>query len=116
MDENELENLIREKYDELFGDELDEQADYDELNNTIVLNDEDGNEIKFEFLDLIEYLDKEYVVLLPTADDADEVVILQVAEDDGDSENYISVDDDDILMAVFNIFKDKFKDEFNFVD
>lgn len=116
MDENELENLIREKYDELFGDELDEQTDYDELNNTIVLNDEDGNEIKFEFLDLIEYLGKEYVVLLPTADDADEVIILQVAEDDGDYENCISVDDDDILMAVFNIFKDKFKDEFNFAD
>ena len=121
MDENELKNLIHEKYDELFGDESDEQIDYDELiddelNNIIVLNDEDGNEIKFEFLDLIEYLGKEYVVLLPTEDDADEVVILQVAEDDGDSENYISVDDDDILMAVFNIFKDKFKDEFNFVD
>ena len=33
--------------------------------NLIVLNDEDGNEIEFEFLDLISYRQKEYVVLLP---------------------------------------------------
>ena len=27
----------------------------EELDNIILLNDEDGNEVKFEFLDLIEY-------------------------------------------------------------
>lgn len=33
--------------------------------NIITLNDEDGNEIKFEFLDLISYRQKDYVVMLP---------------------------------------------------
>ena len=37
----------------------------EELDNIIVLNDEDGNEVEFEFLDLIEYEGEEYVVLLP---------------------------------------------------
>ena len=32
--------------------------------NIIVLNDEDGNKIEFEFLDLIPYHQKEYVVRL----------------------------------------------------
>ena len=35
----------------------------EELDNIVVLNDEDGNEINFEFLDLIEYDGEEYVVL-----------------------------------------------------
>lgn len=88
-------------------------------NNIIFLNDENGDAVEFEFLDLIEYGDAEYVVLLPVeeSDEAGEVVILKI-EDTGneDEESFVSVDDDDILMAVFNIFKDKFRNEFNFVD
>ena len=47
----------------------------------------------------------------------EEVLILQV-EDDGNEENesYVFVDDDDILTAVFDIFKEKFKDEFDFAE
>ena len=66
----------------------------EELDNIIILNDEDGNEVKFEFLDLIKYSGEEYVVLLPVEEDedADEVVILKV-EDTGseDEESYIGV-------------------------
>ena len=87
------------------------------LDNMIRLNDEDGNEILFEFLDLIEYDNKEYVVLLPAGDDGgDEVVILRLEEVDDETEAYNSVEDEDILNAVFEIFKEKFKDEFNFID
>ena len=39
--------------------------------NIIVLNDEDGKEVRFEFLDLIELDDEEYVVLLPADEDSD---------------------------------------------
>ena len=85
-----------------------------EIDNIIVLNDEDGNEVEFEFLDLIEYQDKEYVVLLPVDDEDDEVVILML--EPGDEESYVSVEDDQVLQAVFEIFKEKFKDEFNFTD
>ena len=91
----------------------------EELDNIILLNDEEGNQVKFEFLDLIEYEGEEYVVLLPAeeGDDADEVVILKVEDTDSeDEESYVGVDDQEVLNAVFAIFKDKFKDEFNFVD
>ena len=92
----------------------------EELDNIIVLNDENGEEIEFEFLDLIEYDGEEYVVLLPNdedEDDAGEVVILKLEDTDNeDEESYVSVDDEEVLKAVFEIFKDKFKDEFNFID
>ena len=91
----------------------------EELDNIIVLNDENGDEIEFEFLDLIEYEGEEYVVLLPhdEEEDADEVVILKLEDTDSEEEeSYVSVDDERILQDVFNIFKEKFKDEFNFID
>ena len=47
----------------------------EELNNIIILSDEDGNQVRFEFIDLIEYEGEEYVILLPTDEDGDEVVL-----------------------------------------
>ena len=94
----------------------------EEIDNIIVLNDENGEESKFEFLDLIEYEGEEYVVLLPVEeeqndDDAGEVGILNLEDTDSDDEeSYVSVDDEEVLNKVFELFKDKFKDEFNFVD
>ena len=37
----------------------------EELTNLVVLNDEDGNEVQFEFLDLIELDSEQYAILLP---------------------------------------------------
>lgn len=93
----------------------------EEIDNIVVLNDEDGNEVEFEFLDLIEYEGEQYVVLLPTDESEDEeageVVILKLEDTESeDEESYVSVDDEDTLNAVFEIFKEKFKDEFNFID
>ena len=60
------------------NEELD--SNFEDESNIIVLNDENGDEIRFEFLDLIEYDGDEYVVLLPVIEDGEEdsgeVVIL----------------------------------------
>ena len=92
----------------------------EELDNIIVLNDEEGNEVQFEFLDLIEYDGEEYVVLLPmeeSEEESGEVVILKVEDTESDEEeSYVSVDDEETLNKVFEMFKEKFKDEFNFID
>ena len=82
--------------------------------NLIVLNDEDGNEIEFEFLDLISYRQKEYVVLLPLKDSDEQVVILQLEETDGETENYISIENEFVLETVFALFKERNKDYFTF--
>ena len=94
----------------------------EEVDNIVTLNDEQGNEVKFEFLDLVELDNEEYVVLLPMSEDEEaedgEVVILKLedTENDSEEESYVSVGDEETLMKVFNIFKEKFKDEFDFVD
>ena len=92
----------------------------EELDNIIILNDENGEEVQFEFLDLIELDGEEYVVLLPLEESEEatgEVVILKVEDSESEEEeSYVSVEDEDTLNKVFEIFKDKFKDEFNFVD
>ncbi len=93
----------------------------EELNNIVILNDENGEEIPFEFLDVIEYEGEEYVVLLPVeeeeSEDLGEVVILKIEDTDNEEEeSYVSVDDEEILNTVFEMFKEKFKDEFNFID
>lgn len=92
--------------------------------NIITLTDEDGKESNFELLDLVELDNEEYVVLLPVDDEESEepgeVVILKVEDSDDDSdeetESYVSVEDEEILNKVFEIFKERFKDDFDFVD
>lgn len=98
-------------------------SDFDELQNEeelniITLTDEDGSEIDYEFLDLIDYEDRTYVVLLPVdeSEDNGEVIILEVNEIDDETEEYASVEDEATLSAVFDIFRERFQDEFNFVD
>lgn len=88
----------------------------DENESIIILSDEEGQEVSFEFLDLISYRGKDFVALLPIDDTADEVVILQLEENDDDTESYISVDNEYTLAAVFELFKERHKDDFNFVD
>ena len=102
---------------------MNENYEGEELDNIVILNDEDGKEVKFEFLDLVELDEEEYVVLLPVTEEGEEeegeVVILKVEDnDDPDSEeeSYVSIEDEEILNKVFEIFKEKFKDDFDFVD
>ena len=101
---------------------MDENLNEEELDNIVVLSDEEGNDVRFEFLDLIEYEDEEYVVLLPIQEEGQqedgEVVILKIEDidEEAETESYASVDDETVLNKVFEIFKERFKDEFDFVD
>ncbi len=82
-------------------------------NEVIVLQDEEGNEVSFEILDIIEYGGRNYIVLLSTDEDADEIEILAQDEEDGES-SLSTIDDNEVLEGVFALFKEKHKDEFNF--
>ena len=82
----------------------------------LTLTDENGQDVNFEYLDCIDYEGVEYLVLMPEGEDENEVVILEVEPVDEELENYLSVDNEEILNAVFAIFKDKFKDVLEFED
>lgn len=87
----------------------------EEMDGVMTLMDENGSETEYEFVDSIVFENAEYVVLLPVEDVDCEAVILAV-ETDGDVENYVAVDDEDILNGVYEIFKERFADQLDFVD
>ena len=80
----------------------------------ITLTDDEGNEVEFEFLDVIEYDNDEYIVLLENDEDADQVVILKINALDEETEEYVSIDDEEILQTVFDMFKKKYEGDINF--
>ena len=88
----------------------------EEESSIITLTDENGEELAFEYLDCIEYQGKEYLVLIPAEEDADEIVILEIEPVDEETENYLAVEDEATLDAVYTIFKDRFKDILNFAE
>ncbi len=88
----------------------------EEQENIITFVDESGEEVTFEYMDCIEYQGKEYLALLPVEEDSNEVVILEIEPVDEENENYLSVEDEDTLQAVYQIFKENFKDILTFED
>lgn len=87
----------------------------EEEDSIITLSDENGVETQFEYLDVVEYQGKEYLLLLPT-DESGEIVILEIVPVDEENENYISVEDEETLNAVYSIFKERYKDILTFED
>ena len=80
------------------------------------LTDEEGNEVEFELIDSVDYEGVEYLILLPPEEEASAVVILEVEPHADGTENYLTVDNEDVLNAVFGIFKERFADFFTFED
>lgn len=80
----------------------------------IVLEDDLGNEVEFELLDVVDYEGEEYIVLIENDENAQDVVILKIESVDDETENYIGIDDEQLLEKVFETFKEKYKDEFDF--
>ena len=88
----------------------------EEDSSIITFVDENGEESSFEYMDCIEYKGKEYLALLPVEEDSNEVVILEIEPVDEENENYLTVEDDATLSAVYAIFKARFKDILTFED
>ena len=80
----------------------------------LTLTDENGREESFEYLDCIPYKGKEYLLLIPVEAIETQVVILEVEPVDEENENYLAVNDEKILDAVYGIFKEKYKDVLTF--
>ena len=80
--------------------------------------DEDGNKIEFEIVDRFTEEGSEYVALIDAAieddeDDEDELIILRSSEEDG--EFYLEpVEDEELLDRLWDIFKERQQDNFNF--
>ena len=88
----------------------------EEESSILTLTDENGVDTDFEYLDCIEYEGKEYLVLIPAEEGNNEIVILEVQPVDEENENYIAVESEDTLDAVYEIFKSRYSDILTFED
>lgn len=84
----------------------------DELDFTVKITDTDGITAEYEFLDIVNYEDTEYAVLDPM-DGEGYVDIFRIVYMNG-KEHYRRETDDDTLEKVFDIFRIKNEDEFDF--
>ena len=84
----------------------------DELDFTVKITDTDGITAEYEFLDIVNYQDTEYAVLDPM-DGEGYVDIFRIVYING-KEHYRRETDGDILERVFDIFRIKNEDEFDF--
>lgn len=84
----------------------------------ITLTDENNDEMDYEVLDEIEYKGQNYVILVPAQDELfdGEVLILSQTPVPGETDmaDYAEVENDEILNAVYDLFKEKNKDIFTF--
>ena len=87
-----------------------EKLNPEEESSILTLTDENGVDMDFEYLDCLEDQGKEYLILIPADAEETQVVILEVEPVDEENENYLAVEDEEILDAVYAIFKEKYKD------
>lgn len=88
----------------------------EEETSILSLTDENGVQTEFEYLDCVEYNGREYLVLIPAEEGANEIVILEVEPVDGENENYLAVEDENTLEAVYAIFQERYKGVLTFED
>ena len=81
-----------------------EKLNPEEESSILTLTDENGVDMDFEYLDCLEYQGKEYLILIPADAEETQVVILEVEPVDEENENYLAVEDEEILDAVYAIF------------
>ena len=98
---------------EILNNEPEQEQEETEI---LTLTDEYGNDVDFEYLDCLEYQDKEYLVLMPADEAETQIVILEVEPVDDENENYLAVEDEAVLDAVYGMFKEKYKDVLTFED
>ncbi len=92
--------------------ELLSQLNDEELDFTVRFTDTDGVSGEYEFLDIVLYKENEYAVVAPLDDDG-YVDIFKIIQKDG-KEAYERENDDTALEEIFEIFKRKNEDEFDF--
>jgi uncharacterized protein YrzB (UPF0473 family) len=73
----------------------------------IVLTDENGEEVVFDYLDTVDRGDQHYIVLLPRDGDGETVTIMEMVEDPAaeDSYTFYPVESQKVLNSVFKTFR-----------
>lgn len=88
-------------------------------NDFITLTDEEGNEIELEHLDTLEYDGETYMAFVAASDtpeevldeDSAELIILKVETEPDGEEMLVTLEDDDLLEKIFDMFVERLEAE-----
>ncbi len=92
------------------------EEEIEEDGNIITLTDPDGNDVEFELLDSIEYKDEIYLILIETVDDEGVTILKLVEGENEEDDELVTLEDEAVADAVYEIFKERNKDFFDFED
>lgn len=83
-------------------------------NDYVVLTDEEGREIELEHLDTVEYNDNIYMAFIPAEmklEESYELIIMKVEKENGE-DILVTLDDEDELDEMFQIFSERLEETF----
>ena len=89
--------------------------DYD-IDKVIVLSDDIGNEVEIEYIDSVSFGGRDYAMFMPLENDDDEVIIMQYDNVSEDYDSFIPVTDAKTMQAVYDLLRDKYKDQLEKLD
>ncbi|OPX84698.1 MAG: hypothetical protein A4E53_03755 [Pelotomaculum sp. PtaB.Bin104] len=84
-----------------------------EQEEVITLIDEEGAEIDFTVIDIIEVDGFEYAILLPLEEESDEAIILKIVSGDDGNELLVDIEEDEEWEKVADAWEEKVAEEEN---
>ena len=100
---------------------LPEEEETDSMADIVVLTDEEGVEHTFELVDTLDLDDNEYVALVTTLDDTNDIleddgnlVIMKIVSEENGEEILEIIEDDDEFEKVSDIFMERLSDLYEF--
>ena len=78
---------------------------------TILLYDENGDEVEFEVITKLDIEDKEYVIVTPMDEDSDDAIALRIEKDEDGEEVLVTVEDDDEFEMIEEAYETLFAED-----
>lgn len=78
---------------------------------TILLNDEEGNEIEFDVLTKLDIEDKEYVIVTPTGEEDIDAIALRIDKDSEGNDILVTIEDDEEFEMISEAYETIFSEE-----
>jgi uncharacterized protein YrzB (UPF0473 family) len=84
--------------------------DNEEL-GTILLYDENGDEVEFEVVTKLDIEDKEYVIVTPLDEDSDDAIALRIEKGEDGEEVLVTVEDDEEFEMIEEAYETLFAED-----
>jgi len=78
---------------------------------TILLNDEEGNEIEFDVLTKLDIEDKEYLIVAPTGEEDIDAIALRIDKDAEGNDLLVTIEDDEEFEMISEAYETIFSEE-----